>query len=225
MITRYKGEDHPQYFDEAFSHFETFVFKIVSDADPPFWVAGGAPLSFFRGTPINDLDMYFSSEIALKLVADRLKGCFGYYVTYQDNFHCIMTSQTAELNVDLIKRPFDSAEDVLAAFDFTVCQCAIGKNEITYSDSYFEHIATRSLYFTDYALNRPAYTLRRLMKYAHKGFKISDKELARLLEPLTKLDLEDPNENFSLRSKWNNGDSDIEYIQLGQINEFSLTPF
>lgn len=87
------------------------------------FVAGGAVTSVFTNAKINDADVYFKSRRAFET---------GVYQAYEDGLWCVAASKRAvtfarDNQVAQLMHFgfFPTAEDIFAAFDFTVCMGAL----------------------------------------------------------------------------------------------------
>lgn len=88
------------------------------------FVAGGAVTSVFTGAKINDADVYFKSRRAFEA---------GVYQAYDDGLWCVAASKRAVTFADQSSHIaqlmhfdyFPTAEDIFAAFDFTICMGAL----------------------------------------------------------------------------------------------------
>lgn len=171
--------------------------KLLLDNLPSMaFVAGGAIESIFRGEQPKDYDVYFSSEAAYAdLICNILdsqddEDSFWYpYAEHLDdddflfkpdeNKRFIDITATDKPKIQLITTMlYENPEHTLSTFDFTAC---MGAAEVVNSDlegNPDHNIIIHPMMAVDVArkrlvLNRmtfPASTLRRMVKYTHKGY-------------------------------------------------------
>lgn len=211
MITRYKGEEHGAYFDKALEWANEKVFKNLPD-DVTTWVAGGAPLSYFRNETPTDFDLWFASAEDFNKTVSQLSNT-GWQMTHSTDARVVFKQHPNGIYFDLIRSSyFESGEDVIAHFDFTVSSIAIGREEISYHEDFFEHIATGTLAIHNYS--RPVGSFLRLPKYVKKGFTPDNDTMQQLFEKLHEVDIQDPQENvFKYREQ-----NAATYSVIGQPN-------
>lgn len=188
LLTYYKGESeiHPQ-LAKAFNWANDNVFSIIDSEY--ITLAGGAMRSFFTDMPVRDYDIYMCKKKEEAVVRDKLSDV-GYRKIKSD-------SQRSEVwkreFIDPIKKNvvvntfniilntnYDSPQEVISDFDFTVCMCAITPEQITFHPDYFTDLATRTL-----RLHSPEDILSsawRLQKYIKLGYTIDKNEFWKIVE-------------------------------------------
>lgn len=155
--TRYDLSDHAMFEVAA-------AFSTAKDC----WIAGGAVRSMVAGLPLtSDVDFFFKSEAAyLAFVRD-----FGGDNVTKSNFHSTFTRRIGEKDY-LIQavciRYFDSAEDVIDSFDYTICQFALDGNDIVVGPYSLWDLARKRLVV--HKVTYGAASVRRMLKYAKQGF-------------------------------------------------------
>lgn len=143
------------------------------------WIAGGAPLSLYRGTfdQIKDWDLFFdSNESRAEAQVELLNHGFQksaeteWSTSYEKNGVIAQTIRHAN---------FDSVESIFESFDLSVCCFAIGENYITFTKQAQEDVQNMVVNFTQ--TTNPVWCLNRIVKYAMKGFKLTNKSSAEFL--------------------------------------------
>jgi hypothetical protein len=79
---------------------------------------------------------------------------------------------------------YDSAEHVIDTFDLTLCQFAVTQTGITYNPMAWIDLSRKRIVM--HRCQFPASTLRRIIKYAHKGFYACPGSLAKICEEIQK---------------------------------------
>lgn len=174
--------------EQCISYFKYLILDKLEDIN--CWIAGGAIRDYFSiGKIKSDIDIFFTDEIEYyKAVAI----CSEFQVINQ-NENAIMLKNNGKL-FHLIKKHFyNSPEDTINSFDFTVCCCACTKDKIVVNDSFYMDLARRRLVIN--SLPYPLSTLQRLQKYIKKGFWICNMGLLELSKGIMKVDLTNKESN------------------------------
>lgn len=135
------------------------------------WLAGGAIRRTLIGDLLtSDLDFFFKSEDDLKQFRKELIDKGAEEVTKNDHqeTYSIQIKNKSYL-IQLIKiNYYDSVEDVLNSFDFTITQFAYDGKDLICGDYSLWDLARKRL-----ALHKLTYgvaTMRRLIKYTNQGY-------------------------------------------------------
>lgn len=159
----------PQY-QKCVDYFRKMFFNKI-DAD--CWIAGGALRDYFTlGWFTTDLDVYFPNESELLSAAKRMIE-LGYQVDYESE-NSIKFSLGRE-KVDFVKVYFDSPEQTFATFDFTCVCAAVSRDDVFVHPTFFMDLTKKELILNK--LWKPLGTLKRLQKYAKKGFVMPNDQL------------------------------------------------
>jgi len=143
------------------------------------FIAGGALTSSFTGLEIKDVDMYFKSK------EDFIEGI---EAAYDDGLWCLaatdraVTFATHNKIIQLMHFDFfQTAEDIFAAFDFTVCMAAydMDNGSFVFHDDFMKHAAQRFLRFHS-GTRYPFGSLMRILKYQQRGYTIGKGDLLRI---------------------------------------------
>jgi hypothetical protein len=121
------------------------------------WIAGGACLRWYQGQPVNmsDIDVFFRDAFQLRRAMNRIEDTKRFYVRHRsDNAITYEYSTTRESTADDYKsftiqliqhKYFNSIEDVIDRFDFSVCQVATCGDEWILGEHTARDIRSRSL--------------------------------------------------------------------------------
>ena len=142
------------------------------------WVAGGAFETILRGESPKDIDVFFKGPRELldftnKLLANGYRRGANYGSLVPGKTHtirCVELDTTNRPPVQCIKVAwYDSLEQVLDQFDYTVCQIGIdGARWVVYNPLAMEHLKTKTL-----SLHRaisPEGLQYRFTRYTAKGY-------------------------------------------------------
>lgn len=146
------------------------------------WIAGGALRAFFSNTEVKDIDIYFryqkGHETALKKLQTDLN-----IKPHYTNHNTVTLGQ-----YDLTKHFYEDPSECINDFDFTVCACAITKDEIYYDSNFFTDLASRTLIVNN--SKKPVASLIRIKKYLSYGYTISDNEILKLAKACKEVDFD-----------------------------------
>lgn len=201
LITFYAEEDnlHPQ-IKAAFDWYNDFLLKNIEQTyrDNQVVLAGGALRSFFTQTPVRDYDLYVTPDVSNKFktnsVSDILVGYQWSLISettlswlYRKLEYDEKNQQLTNIDINLIKKPYITLDDVINNFDYTVCMCAISNSTIVYHPDYFTDLATRQLRVNN--PSDPLSSLWRMQKYIKLGYSINREDLWSLTEEIHEADL------------------------------------
>lgn len=154
-----------------------------------FYIAGGSLLSIIQEKTINDIDIY----MPFPKKQESLKSLFELRGWCVDETHNTITFslETGE-KVQLINSFVGTPEEVLSSFDYVPCMIAYSPKErlIYRHEDFYELIEDYKLVFNSNA-EYPVSSLRRLIKYAKKGYNISLEDLYELIIKINELNLSD----------------------------------
>ncbi|MBO8169317.1 MAG: hypothetical protein H0Z35_09070 [Thermoanaerobacteraceae bacterium] len=150
-------------------------------------VAGGFIRAYYAGETPSDMDLYFETEECFAQAYEKLIEWEWKEVAFTDR---AVTFVKDGKTVQLIKYIFGIPQEIIEAFDFTVCAIAVNITaddagelwkEVMH-DNFFEHLAGRVLVFTGSPL--PLASLKRAFKYVKRGYSICDENLVRIIEAI-----------------------------------------
>ena len=143
------------------------------------YIAGGAVTSVFTNQPINDADIYFKSEHAFQEAIAS---------AYEDGLWCADVSKRSVTFSDhgAIRQYmhfgfFPTADDIFAAFDFTVCMGAYDYDtkELVLHPDFLKHNSQRFLRFNP-GTNFPLASATRVLKYQGRGYTIGKGDVLKI---------------------------------------------
>lgn len=164
--------------------------QAIANADLPvlpFIIAGGAVTSVFSGSQINDLDLWFASP-------DE----FAAYRKAIEKPNVIPAAETDSAvsysvkghRIQLIKRLFGSPEEIIDAFDFTICMGAFvpATGLFVLADEFLYDLASRTL---RYKVGKyPIASLWRVKKFLARGFNFPAIEAIKLALAINAIKIE-----------------------------------
>lgn len=164
----------------------------LAEAGP--WIAGGAVRNTLTGNSLDsDWDFFFADEAQSEKFEDGLSEMGAKLLSKTDmNSTYVLPSDIPEgtegdgvylpeMKIQVIKfKYYKSAEEVIDSFDFTLCQFAYDGQSITVSPFALWDVSRKKL--VPAQLSFAASSLRRMIKYARKGYTICDGGLADMLE-------------------------------------------
>lgn len=156
----------------------------VSDVGP--WLAGGAIRRTLLRQPLaSDFDFFFASEGQFNLFCDKVKKAGGWQVAKNEHNTMFRLPSVApapigedefsaykpEIEVQAITtRWYDSLEDVLDSFDFTLCQFGYDGSRLVCGDYSLFDLGRKRL--VPHKITFGTASMRRLLKYTNQGFTI-----------------------------------------------------
>ncbi|HEY9550619.1 MAG TPA: hypothetical protein VIR45_14070 [Kiloniellaceae bacterium] len=154
------------------------------------FLGGGFIRAVVAGETPNDIDLFGSDAEWLKNVASGLSAQRpGSRLHTTDNAVTLLTSD--RMTVQFITRwTFDNAADLVASFDFTVCQAAIWRNRLgewksLISNSFYIDLAGRRLVYTAPEREEEAGgSMLRVIKYVRRGYTIQVTSLGAVIARL-----------------------------------------
>ena len=152
------------------------VSAINPTPDGP-WIAGGATLAWFKGHAVgeSDIDVFCRDVQQKDELEQRLIG-FGAQATFRSNNAVTFTYSSKNGGMDaqtwkiqLITREYyNSLEEVIDAFDISVCQIGTDGIQFVFGDQTLEDINSRVLRMSD---PPRAGALKRYCKYVAYGYR------------------------------------------------------
>lgn len=151
-------------------------------------IAGGAILSLFSNTEINDIDVYFRNKDDL---ADMLNNEMeGQWIAAYTKKAFLFKYEGVKVQT-IYFRYFDSPEEIFDSFDFTVCMGAFDfkKEEFVLHKDFLRHNVSKILKFNENTAY-PIVSAIRVDKYKKKGFHISKAEYIKIILTIMNLKID-----------------------------------
>lgn len=158
VATRYALKEHELF--RLLDHF--------AESDD-YWIAGGAVRAFMLNEPIKtDVDFFFKSPQAYDQFLTRFaKDLSKTSTPHQSTFNVMVKDRVYKIQAIRI-RYYDSIEQCLDSFDFSICQLAAHKGKLYAGQYTLWDLARRRLAL--HKLTYGAATVGRLLKYTSQGF-------------------------------------------------------
>lgn len=167
---------------------EYFDKLIISDMpkDIEFWITGGSVADAFTKGKVNgDIDMYFPNQEnfdkALKYFSEK-----GEIVYDEENSVKIKTSN---FEVDLVKNFSPSKESTVADFDYTVCTGIVDRDGVYFTKEFMYALKNKKLQVN--SLCNPIGAVKRIKKYAKRGYDLSNVELQKIVNKIAMTDVDE----------------------------------
>lgn len=165
----YNLDDIAQRYDLT----EHSLFGLLShfEESDEYWIAGGAVRAFLLNQPITtDVDFFFKTDEAFDAFVEKFGSDQSRRLASTEH-HITFKATLGEITykVQAIKIGFyDSIEECLDSFDFTICQLAAHKGKLYVGQYTMWDLARKRLAL--HKLTYGAATVRRLLKYTSQGF-------------------------------------------------------
>lgn len=169
-----------------------FSRLILSDIPSSCWIAGGALRDYFSlGYCASDIDVFFPSVNEFQK-ANNFFETKGLKPTFQNDrvTNYIWKKHKIQL---ITGHYFQSPEDTINAFDFTVACCAVDRERVYHHASFFIDLARKRLVINQ--LPYPLSTLQRMQKYIKYGYTICNAGLLSIAKAIQQVNLNNPSEN------------------------------
>ncbi|HSH24582.1 MAG TPA: hypothetical protein VLA13_03485 [Massilibacterium sp.] len=166
------------------------------------WIAGGAIRSWFANERRSDIDLFFPSEDDRNKAKEFLKGTGGESIFENENVEKIKYEGQV---FDFCKPLFDTPEDTINNFDFTVSMFACDGKDMYVGENSFMDLASKRI-----CINRcpfPMSSLSRLQKYIRKGYWICSEEMVKFTAILQGVDLTSFTVEDQFQEDFNQSDS------------------
>lgn len=158
------------------------VIGITINPNSP-WVIGGSVLRTIHNEPLNtDIDLFFKNDSIYKDSLKRMKdnAKFISKTKFSDSFECIFehNNEDKTRKIQLISCSMgETIKDITSKFDIDVCRIAFDGNSIIASEEVMDGILHKKMKIDVDVVTHPALTLKRVVKYAGRGFEVSDENL------------------------------------------------
>ena len=163
--------------------------RILIEENPVF-LGGGFIRAIIAGEKPSDIDLFGKTKEQLQVFAYKLSNSRG--VKVHETKNAITLLCNPRLTVQFITRwVYDTAEGVMASFDFTVCQAVIWYDwdsstwKSAISESFYCDLAARRLVYTMPQRNEDAGgSILRVRKYLSRGYNIQAQSLGKCIARL-----------------------------------------
>jgi hypothetical protein len=147
------------------------------------WIAGGALVKTFMGEPLDsDIDIFFKTydqhvdaSYALNNYAKFIKSSkFSETFEFTGEYKGVDKKYTIQLVTFAIN---NKASELIESFDINVCQIAFDGERVVVADGVIDDIRNKKMKLILNKITHPGSTLKRIVKYAHRGFDVDTKDL------------------------------------------------
>lgn len=164
-------------------------FSSLLAAIPHGWIAGGAVRDHFASMSLSsDIDIFFATKAKFTEAVELTKKNTAFKPQYTHDTLAAFTWQGKTVQF-IGTHFFNSPEETIANFDFTVCSCAVDTENVYLHPHFFEDLAARRLAINE--LPFPLSTLERMIKYIKRGFTPCNGTLLTLSKAIAEVDLGD----------------------------------
>lgn len=191
------------------------------------FIAGGCFKNILSDERVKDIDIFFENDSdfqeAVDLFNDEPHKKDGWKFKYRNKKVCAFQKDGDKVWIEFIESEFGTPEEILRSFDFTVAKMAYYKkpvlenkdDEVLFStdkiagyeytlmfhENFFEHLHMKRLVI-DENIPFPVSTWERTYRYKGYGYNMCRETKKRLLEALSKVNLDSNSDNLSM---YNNG--------------------
>lgn len=170
--------DTPQH--ETYKMLQDLNYTLSLEDGP--WLAGGAVREYITNSIVKDFDFFFKNQEQFDNFKTHLFN-IGYEVKYENEHNITMFCAETKYLIQLIKiKFFDTAEEVLDSFDFTICQFLTDGKKIMYPP--FSMIDLFRKRLVVHKINYGVSTLKRIIKYTKKGYYLCGGATTALLQQI-----------------------------------------
>lgn len=174
-------------FENAVKKYREIILDELKSMDIICWIAGGSLRDYFMGIRIQaDYDIFFPN-------IEEYQKTHTYFLnkilSHPDDNKIIWQSENGikiRYNgriYDLIKkRFFNSPQETIQEFDFTVSMLAIDTEKVYFGETTFIDLAKRQLMINK--ITYPVSTFSRAFRYYKKGFTMCAEEMMKLVESI-----------------------------------------
>ena len=138
---------------------------------PSAWLAGGALRTLIDSEDvINDYDLFFQNAESSIAVKNKLLTA-GFDCIYECPNGFLFTYRKNSVKIQLIcEKTYQNIQELLDSFDFTVTCAATDGEFVHYSSAFVKDVKKKELRLAN--LVYPVATLKRIVKYAARGYTI-----------------------------------------------------
>lgn len=175
----YENPEESELF--TYSYYLDAIGITINPNSP--WIIGGSVLRTICNEPLNtDIDLFFKND---SIYADSLKKIknnskFISKTKFSDSFECIFEHNNEDKirKLQLISCSMgETIKDITLKFDIDICRVAFDGNSIIASEEIVDGILHKKMKIDVDVVTHPALTFKRIVKYARRGFEVSDENL------------------------------------------------
>ena len=137
------------------------------------YLAGGALRTILKcsGELVSDFDFFFKNFEEVEKLREKLD-YNGWEQTYECPQGFLYTYKKSNHKLQLIcETEYNSANFLISSFDVSACMCALHEEVLTFTREFVRSVKTKNLRTCNVTF--PVATIKRLIKYAQKGYNCS----------------------------------------------------
>ena len=162
------------------------------------YIAGGCFKNIFQNNRIKDIDVFFENETDFSEAVIHFKGSPDYVFSYENKNTVAYKNIITNIRVELIRRFFAPAAEMLDSFDFSITKFAYVKTRVEdsvtfdclFHPDFFEHLVCKKLVLGTNILF-PVSTFERSLRYSRYGFGLCKESKQNLVENLKRTNIDD----------------------------------
>lgn len=188
-----------QFSNAVKRYREIILDEIAQNTPATCWIAWWALRDYFNGIKIDtDYDMFFPSQEDFNEVMVWMEDNWWKVIWESENGKKIRYKKRT---YDLVKKYFPTPQATIDNFDFTVCMMAVNRMNFYHHPTSFIDLAKKQLMVAN--LTYPASTMKRVLKYYQKWYKICNEELAKIVIAIRNTPIEESISNWpEERTSW-----------------------
>lgn len=131
-----------------------------------------------------DIDIFTPNHVEFCRVFNFLKEHSVDYVSGFNNSRFTVANEEPDYNLIVPDtfRKFTTTQELVESFDLTICQVALDKDGLHgTSDFYVDNRGDRIAFSRDYTITNPIGSMKRLIKYAKKGYEIKADQIEKVM--------------------------------------------
>lgn len=161
------------------------------------FLGGGVFRSFIdKNDEIQDLDLFFKDSETFNEV-DKFLSEKGYVEKFRCPQNLLITYEDGEDKIQLIiKEAYNSSEDLVNTFDLSPCRAAttLDGEDLYICKTFTTSVLNKTMKIVN--IGYPVATLKRVLKYKMKGYKIKTKQLENFIVKVNEMELNSENMAF-----------------------------
>lgn len=176
--------------DHVLRRLPAHIREELRAAGEGVWLAGGFIRAVIAHEPLTDVDLFISKSHDPMRTIKKFANTDAEMVHVTDRAHTALLEQQTRMQMVQVVHGwrFDTPQNVLSEFDFSVIQAALwyaGGWQSAVGDSFYADLAGRRIRYMQTGKNRSSDeaggTLQRLIKYTKRGYHASPETIAEVV--------------------------------------------
>jgi len=180
--------------EKAYEIYDSFVVNLIGDG---CILAGGALRKLVNAhDTLCDYDLFFTSEESFSKTKEVLEESERFSKIFQCPEDKLVSCKDEQgVKVQLIKkRIYKDLTDVISSFDITACCAAWDKVNFRSNERFIFDVLHKKINLN--TVEYPVATLKRILKYSHKGYKMSSEACKEYVKMVSVMELSDEDLEF-----------------------------